>query len=81
LLIDGQRQEPGLETGANGCTTWSDLAPGVTYGVEEEMQTGWSALTPTSVDFGPASSGVSYSAEFVNSQEAYRVYLPLVIRP
>jgi hypothetical protein len=80
LLVDGTLQEPGQSTGSDGCTTWSDLAPAVAYGVQEEMQEGWSALTPTSVGFDPAPPGASYAAEFINTQAAYWIYLPLITK-
>jgi hypothetical protein len=66
LSIDGVRQLPGRPTGADGCYTWADLGPGHSYDVEEDVPAGWTPLTPTSVDFGPAVSGMSYSFTFKN---------------
>ena len=66
LSIDGVRQLPGEPTGDDGCSTWTDLGPGHSYDVEEDVPAGWTPLTPTSVDFGPAVSGMSYSFIFKN---------------
>jgi streptogramin lyase len=66
LELDGVPQDPGQLTGTDGCTTWSDLAPGASYGVEEEERTGWTPLTPTSHDFGPLAPGASASHTFIN---------------
>ena len=44
---------------------------------------GWTALTPLSHSFGPASSGQSYSFTFVNFQiesSQHWLYLPLLLR-
>jgi hypothetical protein len=57
-------------TGTNGCYTWTDLLPGVTYDVHEEMQTGWFALGEVDHVFDPAASGDSLSHTFVNSRYA-----------
>jgi hypothetical protein len=67
LSIDGVRQTPGQLTGADGCYTWEDLGPGHSYDVEEDDPApDWTALTPLTHDFGPASAGESYSFTFVN---------------
>jgi hypothetical protein len=67
LSIDGVRQEPGQLTGADGCYTWTNLGPGHSYDVEEDDPAPeWTALTPLSRDFGPATSGETYSFTFVN---------------
>ena len=67
LSIDGVRQTPGEQTGDNGCYAWTNLGPGHSYDVEEDVPSGWTALTPTSFDFGPAQSGEeSYSYTFIN---------------
>jgi streptogramin lyase len=79
LLVGGERQEPGRHTGPGGCVTWSELDPGLSYGVEEETAPGWRALTPTSHTFEVGSAGESYAHVFVNA-EGYWIYLPLVIR-
>jgi hypothetical protein len=52
---------------------------GHSYGMEEAVEPGWRALTPTSYDFGPAVPGESYEAEFVNST-AKLIFLPLVLK-
>jgi streptogramin lyase len=80
LVVDGQRQEPGQSTGPDGCTTWGDLAPARGYGVEEEVEAGWKALTPKSYDFGRAVPGASYEAEFVNTEGLETIFLPLIQR-
>jgi hypothetical protein len=67
LSIDGVRQLPGKLTGDNGCYTWKDLGPGHSYDVEEDVPSGWIALTPTEHDFGPATSGATYSFTFINT--------------
>jgi hypothetical protein len=66
LSIDGTRQNPGQLTGDDGCYTWSNLGPGHSYDVEENVPDGWTALTPIKHDFGPATSGSSYSFTFKN---------------
>jgi streptogramin lyase len=68
LAVDGQRQEPGQLTGEDGCATWSDLAPGPSYGVEEEERSGWTALTPTNHEFGELPPGESATYTFVNAE-------------
>lgn len=55
-------------TGENGCYTWEDLGPNHTYGVEEDVPDGWTALTATSNDFGTAQGGSDYTYTFVNFQ-------------
>ncbi len=67
LSIDGVRQLPAQYTGSDGCFTWTDLLPGHSYDVEEDVLTGWAAVTPTTHDFGPATSGAAYSFTFVNT--------------
>lgn len=67
LSIDGVRQTPGEQTGETGCYTWTNLGPGHSYDVEEDVPAGWTALTPTSHDFGPAQSGSeAYTYNFIN---------------
>jgi hypothetical protein len=68
LSIDGERQTPGETTGADGCYNWTDLGPGHSYDVEEDVLAGYENLTETEHDFGPASSGASYSFTFINWQ-------------
>ena len=80
LKVDGVRQEPGELTSAAGCYTWLDLDSGHTYAVEEELPDGWTALTPTENNFGPAAEGQLYSYTFVNHQVTRYIYLPVVIR-
>jgi streptogramin lyase len=82
LRVDGARQEPGRPTGPGGCVTWTELEAGVSYGVEEEVRSGWTALTPSSHDFGVATAGELYSFTFVNYHEPEQafIYLPLVVR-
>ena len=80
LVVDEQRQEPGQSTGPDGCTTWSELAPAHGYGVEEAVESGWEALTPTEYDFGLALPGESYEAEFVNTETDVLIFLPLILR-
>jgi hypothetical protein len=53
-------------TGADGCYTWSDLTPGISYDAHEEERDGWVALGPVDVVFGRAGSGDSFSHTFVN---------------
>ncbi|QLG69612.1 MAG: internalin, putative [Candidatus Woesebacteria bacterium] len=53
-------------TGEDGCYTWSNLGPG-SYAVSEEVQTGWTNLTPTTYDFGTVLSGSKNSFTFINS--------------
>lgn len=81
LSVDGVRQEPAELTRAAGCYTWLDLEPGHTYGIEEEVQQGWSALTPESHDFGVGVAGQRYQHAFVNTRDGtIKVFLPLVLR-
>jgi len=69
LSTDGVRQTPGEETGENGCYTWTNLGPNHSYDVEEDVPSGWTALTPTSHDFVLAQSGdESYSYTFINTE-------------
>ncbi|MEJ2210684.1 MAG: hypothetical protein P8129_16825 [Anaerolineae bacterium] len=80
LVVDGQRQEPGQLTGPTGCHVWGDLTPDRSYGVEEQVEPGWKALTPTTYQFGPILPGESHVAEFINVQELETIYMPLVLR-
>lgn len=80
LTVDDTRQSPGQLTGGDGCYTWSSLEVGVSYGVEEELPDGWTALTPSSHNFGQANSGEAYSFTFVNFESQNVIYLPLVMR-
>jgi hypothetical protein len=68
LSINGVRQTPGQATGPDGCYTWTDLPPGNSYDVEEDVPAGWINLTLTSNDFGQAVPGEVYSYTFVNFQ-------------
>jgi streptogramin lyase len=81
LVADGQRQGSGQTTGTDGCHVWSDLTPAHRYGVEEEVESGWKALTATNHDFGLALPGESYRTTFINSPGAELIFLPLVLRP
>jgi streptogramin lyase len=84
LSVDGTRQEPGQLTGSDGCTTWTDLALGITYGVVEDSPSGWTALTPISHTFGTLLSGQVVSYIFINAEEVavdyVFIYLPMVVR-
>jgi hypothetical protein len=82
LTVDGQRQGPAKETGANGCASWQDLGPGKSYGLEEELPPEWSPLTPIKKNFGTATSGAAYSYTFINTQASigYSIYLPLLVK-
>jgi len=80
LTVDGVRQEPGQLTGPDGCTLWNDLTPGDVYGLEEELPSGWQALTPATHSFGVAEPGAQLSHTFVNAQTTQKVYLPLITR-
>ncbi len=53
-------------TDENGCYTWNNLLPGFSYDTSEEVPAGWTALTPTSHNFGPVVSGGEYSYTFIN---------------
>ena len=57
-------------TGTDGCYTWTDLGPlpDGYYDVEEETRDGWTATSPTEVEFtpGPPQSGFAYTADFTN---------------
>ena len=66
LSIGGVRQTPGAMTGTNGCYTWTNLQPGLSYDVEEDVLPGWTALTPVKHDFGASVSGGVYSYTFIN---------------
>ncbi|MDX1616149.1 MAG: hypothetical protein R3300_17690 [Candidatus Promineifilaceae bacterium] len=68
LTVAGQRQEPGQLSGPDGCANWSGLSPGTTYGVEEDVISGWVALEDTSHSFGPVEPGLSYGHTFANSR-------------
>jgi hypothetical protein len=71
LTVDGEIEETEL-TGTDGCYTWSDLGPlpdGSYYDASETVPAGWTATSPTEVDFeSPPQSGASYQAEFTNFQ-------------
>ena len=68
LSIGGVRQLPGATTGSQGCYTWENLQPGLSYDVEEDVLLGWYPLTDTKHDFGPSVSGGVYSFTFINSR-------------
>lgn len=53
-------------TGADGCYTWDNLPPGITYDVHEEERAGWMPLGPVDWVFDRAQSGDSFSHTFVN---------------
>ncbi len=69
LTVDGEITETEL-TGADGCYTWSDLGPlpaGSYYDASETVPAGWTATSPTEVDFeSPPQSGATYQADFTN---------------
>jgi hypothetical protein len=67
LWKDGKIVDTQL-TGKDGCYTWTDLEPGPTYGVSEEVPAGWFAWTPTFFFFDPSVSGGEYSYTFINSR-------------
>lgn len=69
LLTDGVRGTV-QTTRDNGCHTWTNLDPNHTYGVEESTETAWTPLEDTSIDFGKATSGSTYSHTFVNFKKA-----------
>lgn len=68
LVVDGEAQETSYPTGRDGCYTWENLGPDHTYGVSEEIQTGWAALGDTSVDFGEPEDGINESHTFYNTE-------------
>jgi streptogramin lyase len=70
LVADGQPVEPGQLTGATGCVVWDGLQPGVSYGVQEQVPSGWTALTPTSHEFGVLLPGEAYAYTFINTESA-----------
>jgi streptogramin lyase len=78
LLVDGDRQEPGFVTGADGCQVWSDLAPNHTYGVEQVLSPGWEALTLSSYTFDLALPGSTFQGTFVNRRTNLKLFVPLV---
>jgi hypothetical protein len=80
LSIDGERQTPGKSTDGDGCYTWTGLNPGVSYGVEEDVPDSWTALTPTSHDFGPVAASEAHVYTFVNSRDEQLNFLPIVQR-
>jgi hypothetical protein len=57
-------------TGADGCYTWDELGPlpaGSYYDASETVPSGWTATSPTEVDFeSPPQSGAAYRADFTN---------------
>jgi hypothetical protein len=70
LSVEGEVVDTQL-TGLDGCYTWEDLDPGVSYDVHEELLPGWYALTPTSKVWtaADATSGAELTYTFINSQE------------
>lgn len=78
LTEGGVRQLPGRHTRADGCTTWSDLSPGVSYGVEEDLPSGWMALTPTSHTVGLLEPGDRFHHTFVNARSGWQAFLPVI---
>lgn len=54
-------------TGANGCKTWTDLPPGVSYDVHEATKPGWEVLDGPDYVFERAISGGDYSHTFINA--------------
>lgn len=67
LSVNGETEDT-RATGEDGCYTWTNLGPGVSYDVSEDVPEGWTALGPTSNDFGPAVSGAEYAHTFANFQ-------------
>lgn len=65
-LVKGQTKDT-QTTGIDGCYTWTDLGPG-SYAVEETVSNGWTALIPTSHNFGTIENGKSYTYNFVNTK-------------
>lgn len=65
LSVNGDTEDT-RATGEDGCYTWTNLGPGVSYDVSEDPAEGWTALGPTSNDFGPAVSGAEYTHTFAN---------------
>ena len=65
-LLKGESKDT-KQTGSDGCYTWTNLTPG-SYSVEETVTSGWSALTPTSYNFGTIENGKSYTYKFVNTK-------------
>jgi hypothetical protein len=53
-------------TGEDGCNTWTDLTPGISYDVHEGTKPGWEPQGPVDYVFERAMSGESYSYTFVN---------------
>jgi peptidoglycan hydrolase CwlO-like protein len=66
LWTDGVQGAPQL-TGVDGTYTWSNLGPG-NYSVSESVQSGWTATSAATHDFGPAFSGGVYNFTFTNFQ-------------
>jgi hypothetical protein len=69
LTIDGEIEDT-QKTGADGCYTWKDLGPlpaGSYYDASETVPDGWTATSPTKVEFeSPPQSGAKYQADFTN---------------
>jgi hypothetical protein len=70
LRLDGVAQAITQTTGPDGCAAWDSLAPGFTYGVQEEAAEGWLSLTDQIHHFPPAQSGDVFRHTFVNSRYA-----------
>ena len=56
------------------------MAPGHSYGVEEELPEGWEALTPVTHTFGTASPGDRFTHAFINYKPEFAIYLPSILR-
>jgi len=69
LLKDGSLQDPGKQTGTDGCAVWEGLPPNVTYGLAEDVKQGWFSQTPPTHDFGLAQPGDQLSHTFVNTTQ------------
>jgi hypothetical protein len=81
LRVDGENQDPGQATGMDGCSTWTGLGPGHTYGAAQALPERWRALAGTEQDLAPVRSGDAETITFVNTtQEDYRIFLPVVLR-
>jgi hypothetical protein len=80
LVVDDVKQELGQQTGLDGCTTWDNLVPVHTYGVEEDSPSGWTPLTPITHTFGTILPGSIQSHTFINHEEVVFIYLPMVVR-
>ncbi len=80
LLMESERQEPGLVTGADGCLAWSNLAPNHTYGLEQILSPGWEALTLSSYTFDLALPGGTFQGTFINRRINLKLFVPLIFR-